>query len=415
MWFVPAIPYGAAQIGRMTTAGTVTEFPLPNPLSYPQNITDGPDGTLWFTDLGTNMIGRITTTGAVTEFPVPTPMAGLFGIKKGTDGALWFIEANANAIGRMTTSGVVSEFLVPTSGSGIGASITEGPDGAMWFTEGSIFGNSAIGRISGNGNITEYPVTFNSRPYGITTGPDAALWFTNSNAGNIGRITTAGVVSYYPGYGSGIAMDHGGTLWLASDIGNGGVYTPGVVEQIIFETATLAVTPASGFVGSTLSFTGSGFVPNQTVQIYNYAVGTKVLAAATADSTGAIAVSAAVPPSAYLFGSPRLFLGLGTTSGKLGAASFSVEARLNPNPNSGTAGSTVKVSGSGFAPYEEIRIVWGNPTTLLGTVVADLNGSFNGSNAFQFTVPADATPGAHGVAGVNTYGGANGHGWFTVQ
>jgi virginiamycin B lyase len=315
----------------------------------------------------------------------------------------------------MTTSVDIVEFPVPTPASGISTGITEGPDGAIWFTEAGGPGTDAIGRITMNGNITQFPVTFNSRPYSITSGPDGALWFTSSNYDNIGRITTAGVVTEYPGVAGGIAMAQDGTLWMTGDIGNGGVYTPSVIQQIIFETATLAVTPASGFVSSSLSFAGSGFAPNEVVQIYKYGVGSEVLASATADSTGAIAVTANAPPSPYLFGNARLFLGLGQVSGKIGAASFSPKARLNPDPKSGPSGASVQVLGSGFGPFQQVRIFWSDPTTLLGTAVADIDGSFDGSSAFQFTVPAGAAAGEHRLSGKNVYGGANGLGTFTVQ
>jgi streptogramin lyase len=47
------------------------------------DIAAGPDGNLWFTDAGSNEIGRITTTGAITKFPVPTAASGVHGIIAG--------------------------------------------------------------------------------------------------------------------------------------------------------------------------------------------------------------------------------------------------------------------------------------------------------------------------------------------
>ena len=35
-------------------------------------ITMGPDGALWFTETSADRIGRITTDGQITEFPLPT-------------------------------------------------------------------------------------------------------------------------------------------------------------------------------------------------------------------------------------------------------------------------------------------------------------------------------------------------------
>ena len=59
-------------VGRITTAGVVTAYLVPNSNSGLVDITAGPDGALWFTEYGGGDIGRITTTGVITQFPVPT-------------------------------------------------------------------------------------------------------------------------------------------------------------------------------------------------------------------------------------------------------------------------------------------------------------------------------------------------------
>jgi streptogramin lyase len=66
-------------------------------------ITAGPDGNLWFTEYGGNKIGRITTAGSITEFAIPTANSGPTGITAGHDGNLWFTESNGNKIGRITS------------------------------------------------------------------------------------------------------------------------------------------------------------------------------------------------------------------------------------------------------------------------------------------------------------------------
>src|SRR2546425_5716980 len=79
----------------------VSEFSIPATLSAPLEITSGPDGALWFTDLV--RIGRVTTGGSFSLFSVPP--AGSFGITAGPDGALWFTEFITSGIGRFTPSG----------------------------------------------------------------------------------------------------------------------------------------------------------------------------------------------------------------------------------------------------------------------------------------------------------------------
>ena len=81
--------------------------------AVPAGITAGPDGALWFTNVGNNVIGRISVQGTMTQF------SGLGieisdGITTGPDGALWFTVAQSSAaIGRLTTSGGATIFRVP--------------------------------------------------------------------------------------------------------------------------------------------------------------------------------------------------------------------------------------------------------------------------------------------------------------
>ena len=49
----------------------MTEFATPSANSFPDGITVGADGNLWFTERSGNNIGRITTAGVITEFAVP--------------------------------------------------------------------------------------------------------------------------------------------------------------------------------------------------------------------------------------------------------------------------------------------------------------------------------------------------------
>jgi virginiamycin B lyase len=87
---------------------------------------------MWFTESQANQIGRVTTGGQFTEFPIRTPASGPGGITTGRDGALWFIESSALKIGRITTAGAVTDFHTPRTPVG---GLAAGPDGALWFTE----------------------------------------------------------------------------------------------------------------------------------------------------------------------------------------------------------------------------------------------------------------------------------------
>ena len=82
-----------AGLSGVVRGQTFTEFAIPTAGSGADSIAAGPDGSLWFTEQVANKIGRITTAGAITEFPIPTPFSGLYGgLAAGPDGNLWFTE-----------------------------------------------------------------------------------------------------------------------------------------------------------------------------------------------------------------------------------------------------------------------------------------------------------------------------------
>jgi virginiamycin B lyase len=66
----------------------------------PVEIAAGPDGALWFTNYS-GSIGRITTAGLVTNFAL-FGSANPQGITAGPDGALWFTVVDLGTIGRIS-------------------------------------------------------------------------------------------------------------------------------------------------------------------------------------------------------------------------------------------------------------------------------------------------------------------------
>ena len=67
----------ATQIGRITTAGVVTEFPIPHGQQLPFGIAAGPDGNLWFTEFDRQQDRADHDGGVITEFADPTSAAAL--------------------------------------------------------------------------------------------------------------------------------------------------------------------------------------------------------------------------------------------------------------------------------------------------------------------------------------------------
>lgn len=177
VWYVDG---GRNSIGHLTFPGgvpTFVDYGLPTNPADPFEITIGPDGNLWFTELGIQsltgcQIGRITTGGSpsITEFTLPfgqpAPDGDLCLDLTSAGGAIWFAEANTGAIGRVTTGGVVTEYGIPGSGT-TAVYVTAGPDGNLWFGDGGFdpnvqgVGTNQIGRVK----IGLIPAISTSRTY----------------------------------------------------------------------------------------------------------------------------------------------------------------------------------------------------------------------------------------------------------
>ena len=163
----------AGKIGRFNPASdTWSEYVIPTPNSTPTGLMAGPDGNIWFAELGGGKISRISPSGTITEFSVPV-LAVLLShawprrsdlvyrprcqrdrrnrqrravsacrlsnphgphtpdsITAGADGNVWFNEQFTNKIGRITPAGVIREFTLPQNPSPSGSQAFEIAAGA---------------------------------------------------------------------------------------------------------------------------------------------------------------------------------------------------------------------------------------------------------------------------------------------
>jgi streptogramin lyase len=153
-------------------------------------VAAGGDGNVWFLEIDDiahlYRKGRVTPAGATTQF---IPPGSAREITAGP-GAMWFTDSIRGAIGRITYDGKITEYPV-ISNPGIDPlqSITLGPDGNLWFTSAY-----EVGKISPAGKATLYPVGL-LRGFSIVSGPDGNLWWTNTDL--IGRTTPTGQTTLY--------------------------------------------------------------------------------------------------------------------------------------------------------------------------------------------------------------------------
>jgi virginiamycin B lyase len=157
------------------------EFPIPNGVATDNDIVEGPDGNMWVTlegTQGTNGVARITPAGNVTEFPLPNTS---YGIAVGPDDNLWV----------STTIGVIK---VPPADPGNatpynvglsnGRGIVAGPDDKMWVTGTDQLVSFDVADPEGTADSTAIA---GMAPHGMSVGSDGLLWIADGN----GRVISA--------------------------------------------------------------------------------------------------------------------------------------------------------------------------------------------------------------------------------
>lgn len=267
LWFassclLPFAPSGvpsdcAYGIGRLTTDGELTKFPLDDPDTDTLSITRGPEDNLWLTRAD-GRITRLTVDGRVDDVVIqenglPTDItvgadgalwytlpsqyriarvsslsygylfianSGPFGMAPGLDGGVWFTDFDGNRVGHIRSDNSLVQYeLADEHGPN---SIAAAPDGGAFFTN---FEAGTIGRITANGEFVEYALPFpDDLPEDIVLGPDGNFWFT-IDINSIGRITPEGVVKIFPaptedGGPLGITVGGDGNLWFTEMLAN---------------------------------------------------------------------------------------------------------------------------------------------------------------------------------------------------
>jgi streptogramin lyase len=227
-----AVAIAAAATAARAGAAPLTEFPLPAGTTA-TTLIDGSDGALWFGETtATNKpeIGRITTAGVITQITNGfLPGAVVHAVAGGAGGTLWFADnGTTKGIGKVTASGQVTEIKAGTGGLNTGAvpyDMETAPDGTVWFED--IGTKPGVGAISPSGQITEY-LDMSGMPLGprdLTVDAAGNAWYTRQGGMGIGEVklgAPAGTpVTVFPTVvpmANGIAPGNDGNLWYT---GNG--------------------------------------------------------------------------------------------------------------------------------------------------------------------------------------------------
>jgi hypothetical protein len=158
----------------------------------------------------------------------------------------------------------------------------------------------------------------------------------------------------------------------------------------------LTLSTSSGLPGATLTANGSGFQPNETVDVtFNgQAVGSP-----TVNGQGTWSLAFNVPSMA-----PGQYgvLAKGRGAGDTASTTFTINqgaATLNFDPAQAAPGAQLTVTGAGFRAGESVTLSFNGPT--VGTATADTNGGVT----WTFTIPANLGPGQFGVTATGATSG----------
>ena len=201
LWFAESAT-GVAAIARMTTSGVFNEYPVALAGSDPVDVAIAGDNTVWYLDNGRNSVGHLTFPGGsptFVDYAIPSNPAQPATMTLGPDGNLWFTE-----LGIATTLGcqiakvsvgsnppTITEYRLPLAQPAPDGDLCLGitsAGGDLWFSEAD---TGAIGRITTTGVVTEWGIPGNgTTALFVATGPDANVWFTDgafdSNVGGVG-------------------------------------------------------------------------------------------------------------------------------------------------------------------------------------------------------------------------------------
>jgi virginiamycin B lyase len=182
LWFTF---FASPKIGRLTPAGAMRQFPLHDVQLRPYRIAQGPDGSMWFTDLNDfTAIRRIAASGVVTSVSLQSIPGATISNLSASGGAAWFgyfqiIDAGqVDGIARVSPSGELTNYRIAPSPPCVGVLDPIASAGnALWFVHGP-----CLGHIEGDGAVTQYPLPWMPGIQSIAAGTDGSLWFTTATS-----------------------------------------------------------------------------------------------------------------------------------------------------------------------------------------------------------------------------------------
>ena len=171
---------------------SVQIHPIPTADSGLDHIVAGPDGALYATEGNAFQIARVTTAGQISQFPVPESQASadVGNSQEGPDeivssgGALWFVSDVQGRVFRMTTAGSLAEAddgVDPETGDEFDAQDGLAPSdaGGVWTQPRD---ENELRLYGPDGAQTNFPRgASNHALHPMTLGPDGTMWYGFQN------------------------------------------------------------------------------------------------------------------------------------------------------------------------------------------------------------------------------------------
>ena len=217
--------------------------PLKTAISGPSHLAMAADGTLYFVEATAHRIRKIGTDGKIYtvagtgeagvtpdgELPAEAPLSSPQGLAIGTDGSLYFAEGGSHRIRRIyqrdgkryieTVAGTGEAGFSGDGGPATGAKL-DGPTGIAMGPDGSLYlidrGNQRVRRVGPDGVIATVaggapPDVLNrgdygpaaqawlSEPYAVAVSPDGTLYIVDRSDRRVRRVTQDGIITTFAG------------------------------------------------------------------------------------------------------------------------------------------------------------------------------------------------------------------------
>lgn len=162
----------------------------------------------------------------------------------------------------------------------------------------------------------------------------------------------------------------------------------------------ISLSATSGQVGTSVTINGNGFPASTSISFEFDGAAFTGVTAINSGSNGSFTKTGVIIPTTTS-GAHTIAARYSSDAGAIAEATFTVTAKITMTPTTGTAGQSVMVTGSGFAPTATVTLAY--DSFPLSTAPASVLTAANGTFTAQFTAPG-AAAGAHTIVAADGQG-----------